>query len=152
MTHLEAEQRACIKCGRPIPADATICEVCNRARMATPSASQYHGTIAVAIIVGVMGLGIAGTLAVRGVGPYRASVLSIEAATDGRFEVSVEVINEGTRAGRANCRLVALDSVGRRLDTVTALSPSIDGGESVVLIHQLAEVDEEPERVSVSCD
>ena len=42
--------RNCYKCGREIGPDESICRVCNRAGMATPSASQYHGTIVVAIV------------------------------------------------------------------------------------------------------
>ena len=53
--------RSCIKCGRQIGPDETICEVCNRAGMATPSATQYHGTIVVAIVAGVIIMAIAAT-------------------------------------------------------------------------------------------
>ena len=45
-----SDERRCIKCGREVGADESICEFCNRAGMATPSASQYHGTVAVAIV------------------------------------------------------------------------------------------------------
>src|SRR2546430_16569381 len=46
--------RHCYKCGREIGPDETICAICNRAGMATPSATQYHGTIVVAIVTGVV--------------------------------------------------------------------------------------------------
>ena len=45
-------------------------QVCNRAGMVAPSASQYHGTVAVAIILAVAGLAFAASLSLRGVGPY----------------------------------------------------------------------------------
>lgn len=148
---MTAGERQCIKCGRAVPAEASICEICNRARMATPSASQYHGTIAVAIIVGVAALGFAGTLALRGVGPYRGAVVAVTDAPGGGIEVSIEVVNEGTRPGRASCRVVALDADGRRLGIGTGLSPAIDGGERVVFSQRLARVTQEPDRLSVDC-
>jgi hypothetical protein len=42
--------------------DESICEVCNRAGMATPSAT-HHGTIVVAIVAGVIIMAIAASLA-----------------------------------------------------------------------------------------
>ena len=69
-----AEGRHCIKCGREIGPDESICDVCNRAGMATPSASQYHGTVVVAIVLAVAGLAVAASLSLRGVGPYGAEV------------------------------------------------------------------------------
>ena len=39
----------CLKCGRPIDPEETMCEVCNQAGMTSPAATQMHGTVAVAI-------------------------------------------------------------------------------------------------------
>ena len=64
-TPTSRERRSCIKCGREVGPDVTICEVCNRAGMATPSASQYHGTVVVAIVLAVAALAIAGIASVR---------------------------------------------------------------------------------------
>ena len=146
-----AGERACIKCGRPVSRDVSVCDICNRAGMATPSASQYHGTIAVAIIVGVIALGFAASLSVRGMGPFRGEVVGVSGPAAGGVEVSVEVLNEGTRAGRANCRLIAVDATGRRLGTSNALSPSVDGGGVVVFSQQIDGVTVRPESVSVDC-
>ena len=80
--------------------------------MATPSASQYHGTVvAVAIVLAVAGLAVAASLSLRGVGPYEAAeVRSIEPADPVGYAITFAVTNEGTKAGRAKCQLVALDA------------------------------------------
>src|ERR671918_2917001 len=97
--------RHCYKCGREIGPDESICDVCNRAGMATPSATQYHGTLVVAIIAGVAGLAIWASLSMRGIGPYRAEVVSVtDAPPDGAL-VTVLVENQGTARGAATCRL-----------------------------------------------
>lgn len=145
------DEHRCIKCGRSISVDTSVCDVCNRARMATPSASQYHGTIAVAIVAGVVGLAVFGTLSMRGVGPYRASVVAVTESPDGGIDVALEVVNEGTRAGRVTCQLVALDAQGRRLGVATATSPSVDGGATETFSERLSEVNDEPDRVTVRC-
>ena len=148
---IAADERRCIKCGRAIPRDASLCEVCNRARMATPSASQYHGTIVVAIVAGVLGLALAATLAMRGVGPFRASVVDVSESAAGGFEVAVEIVNEGTRPGRTTCQVVALDATGRRVGVATATSPTVEGGGTELFSERLPGVLEEPDRVTVSC-
>jgi RNA polymerase subunit RPABC4/transcription elongation factor Spt4 len=108
---MTAQTRNCIKCGREIGADESICEVCNRAGMATPSASQYHGTVAVAIVLAVAALAIAASLSFRGVGPYAAEVNAVRPADPG-WSITFAVTNEGSKAGRAKCQLVALGDGG----------------------------------------
>lgn len=147
-----SERRACIKCGRAIDAQETVCEVCNRARMATPSATQYHGTIAAAIVLGVAALAIAGSLSMRGIGPFTSSTLSVEPSPLGGVEVTVAVVNEGTRAGRATCRIVAADAAGRRIGTASTVTDSLDAGERLVFAQRLAGVQDPPERISVTCE
>lgn len=144
--------RACIKCGRPIAADQTICQVCNRAGMQTPSATQYHGTIVVAIVAGVAALAVAGSLSLRGIGPFQGSALEVSAASGGGIEVTLEVVNRGTRAGRATCQIVATDAAGRRVASHSAESPSVDGGRSAVFRERLPGVDQTPANVRVDCE
>src|SRR3712207_6234196 len=105
----------CIKCGREIGRDESICEFCNRAGMATPSASQYHGTVAVAIVAAVVGLALAASLSLRGVGPYEAEVRAVAPAEPAGFTVSYAVTNEGTSAGRAKCQITAVGAGGEQL-------------------------------------
>ena len=141
--------RHCIKCGREIGPDETICEVCNRAGMATPSASQYHGTMVAAIVLGVILMAVAATLALRGEGPYEAQVTGLRPASGG-VEATVSVSNEGTRGGRAQCQLVAHDASGRSLGSRSVVSPEIAGGQSISFAEQIPGVGDATE-VTISC-
>jgi uncharacterized OB-fold protein len=143
--------RRCYKCGRVIGPDESICEVCNRAGMATPSASQYHGTIVVAIIAGVVLLAVFASLATRGIGPFSAEALSFHPGTQGTVVATVSVSNEGTRAGRAKCRLEARDAGGRELGAVTAVSPQVGGGQTVTFDQSIPGVGGNSATVAVSC-
>ena len=145
------EGRRCIKCGREIGADESICEVCNRAGMATPSASQYHGTVVVAIVLGIAGLAFAASLSLRGVGPYGAEVRGAQAADPIGYAITYAVTNEGTRAGRAKCQLVALDADGRQLRTRGTVTPQIAGGSTAELTEEIPGLEVEPAMVNVTC-
>lgn len=145
-----ADARRCIKCGREVGPDETLCEVCNRAGMVAPSASQYHGTVAVAIIVAVAALAIAASLSLRGVGPYAAEVREVAFADPG-YAISFAVTNEGTKPGRAKCQLTALAADGQRLRTANTISTQIPGGETVEQTERIAGLEEEPASVSVTC-
>lgn len=150
MTAPAGEPNRCIKCGREIPPDESLCEVCNRAGMTAPSASQYHGTVAAAIVLAVVALAVAASLSMRGVGPYRAAVESVVPAEPG-YEIVYAVTNEGTRAGRAKCQLVALAENGQRLRTRSTLTAQIDGGATVEEAETIPGLEQEPAEVTVSC-
>ena len=146
----EAEARHCIKCGREIGADDSICDVCNRAGMATPSASQYHGTIVVAIVLAVAGLAIAASLSLRGVGPYSAEVRSVVPADPG-FTITYAVTNQGSKPGRAKCQLVALGETGERLRAASTITEQLAGGETAEQSETIAGLEVEPASVSSRC-
>lgn len=143
--------RHCIKCGREIGADETVCAVCNRAGMATPSATQYHGTVVVAIVLAVAGLALAASLSLRGVGPYAAEVQAVEPAEPIGFTVTYAVTNEGTRPGRAKCQLIALDEGGRQLRTRSTVTAQIDGGGTVEATEEIPGLDVRPRQVTIAC-
>ena len=142
--------RNCIKCGREIGPDESICEVCNRAGMATPSASQYHGTVVVGIVLAIAGLAFAASMSLRGVGPYGADVRGVEPADLG-YAITYAVTNEGTKPGRAKCQLVALDADGRQLRTRGTVTSQIEGGSTVELTEEIPGLEVEPATVNVSC-
>jgi hypothetical protein len=144
------DARRCIKCGREVGPDDSLCEVCNRAGMVAPSASQYHGTVVAAILLAVAGLAIAASLSLRGVGPYAAEVNDVTFADPG-YAISFRVTNEGTKAGRAKCQLVALAETGRRLRTANTITDQIPGGDTTVQTERIAGLEEEPSSVTVSC-
>lgn len=152
MTHpaAPADARRCIKCGREVGPDDSLCEICNRAGMVAPSASQYHGTVVAAILVAVAGLAIAASLSLRGVGPYAAEVHDVTFADPG-YAISFSVTNEGTSAGRAKCQLIAMAESGRRLRTANTITAQIPGGETTEQTERIAGLEEEPASVSVSC-
>ena len=145
------EPRQCIKCGREIAPDETICEICNRAGMATPSASQYHGTVVVAIVLAVAGLAFAASLSLRGVGPYQAEVVDVGPGDPIGYVITYAVTNEGTKPGRAKCQLVALGARGEQLRTVSTVTSQIAGNASTELTETIPGLESEPTDVTVSC-
>jgi predicted nucleic acid-binding Zn ribbon protein len=146
-----APVRHCIKCGREIGPDESICEICNRAGMATPSASQYHGTVVAAIVLAVVGLAVAASLSQRGVGPYEAEVRGVEPADPIGYAITYAVTNEGTKAGRAKCQLVALDGGGHQLRTRGTVTSQISGGSTVELTETIPGLEVEPAAVNIAC-
>jgi hypothetical protein len=119
--------------------------------MATPSASQYHGTLAVAIIAGVAALAIWASLAMRGVGPYSAEVVSVTDAPPGGALVTLLVENEGTARGAATCRLEARDANGLPLRTASLVTGQLDGGSSDTFSTRVGGLSQLPASVVVSC-
>jgi predicted nucleic acid-binding Zn ribbon protein len=145
------ELRHCIKCGREIGPDESICELCNRAGMATPSASQYHGTVAAAIVAAVAVLAIAASLSMRGVGPYAAEVRDVSPGDPVGYAITYAVTNEGTTPGRAKCQLVALGDAGERLRTRNTITGQIAGGATSEQTETIPGLDAAPAEVSISC-
>jgi len=143
--------RHCIKCGREIGPDETICPVCNRAGMATPSATQYHATVAVAIVAAVAGLAIAASLALRGVGPFEAHVVRTQPAAGASLVVTLAVENQGSREGRAKCQVVASDATGSVLGRTVVVTPAIAAGAEATSEASLPSVPEAPAAVRVTC-
>ena len=144
------EIRHCIKCGREVGPDESICEVCNRAGMTEPSASQYHGTVAAAIVLAVAALAIAASLSLRGVGPYAAEVRDVAPAQPG-FAITYAVTNEGTKPGRAKCQLVTFADTGARLRAVSTITGQIPGGATSEQTETITGLEVEPARVTVTC-
>jgi hypothetical protein len=143
--------RNCYKCGRQIGPDETICQICNRAGMATPSATQYHGTIVVAIVAGVVIMAIAASLALRGIGPFSGEALRWGSDPPDAFVVELQVTNEGTREGRAKCRLTARDGSNLVLRIRSTISPPVRGGDSVTFTERMPGLTQAPASIAVSC-
>lgn len=146
-----ADARHCIKCGREVGPDESICEICNRAGMATPSATQYHGTVVAAIVLAVVGLAALASMSLRGVGPYGAVVRDVAAADPIGYAITYAVTNQGTRPGRAKCQLVAVDHVGRALRTRGTVTSQITGGDTIELTETIPGLEVEPATVDVTC-
>ena len=143
--------RNCYKCGRQIGPDETICEVCNRAGMATPSATQYHGTIVVAIVAGVVLMALAASWSLRGIGPFHGTLLGWTADPPDAVVVQVEVTNQGTKQGRAKCELIARDAGDLVLRVRSTVSPLVQGGATIRFSERIAGLAQEPSSVTASC-
>ena len=143
--------RHCYKCGREIGPDETICAACNRAGMATPSATQYHGTIVVAIVAGVVIMAVAASLALRGIGPFSGAVVSVRADPPDGVVVSVQVRNEGSREGRAKCQLTARNESAQVLRIRATISPPVPGGGAITFEERIPGVTTAPASVEASC-
>jgi len=143
--------RHCIKCGREIGPDETICQICNRAGMSTPSASQYHGTVVAAIVLAVAGLAVAASLSMRGVGPYAAQVREVVPGDPIGYAITLDVTNDGSAAGRAKCQVLAFDDSGRRIRAANTITDRIDGGASTSVTITIPGLEEEPASVTADC-
>jgi hypothetical protein len=143
--------RNCYKCGREIGSDETICDICNRAGMATPSATQYHGTIVVAIVAGVVLMALAASLSLRGIGPFQGEVLRWDREPPDAIVVDVQVTNQGTREGRAKCQLTVRDGSNLVLRIRSTISPSVAGGAAVSFSERIPGISQLPASVAVSC-
>lgn len=143
--------RHCYKCGREIGPDETICDVCNRAGMATPSATQYHGTIVVAIVAGVVIMAVAASLAIRGIGPFDGRTVAFVADPPDGVVVTVSVTNEGSREGRAKCQLIARDLAGRIVRTRPTVSPAVPAGGTITFDERLPGLTTPPASVEATC-
>jgi hypothetical protein len=141
----------CLKCGRPIDPEETMCEVCNRAGMTSPAATQMHGTLAVAIIGAVVSMGLLAGALVGGVGPWTADVLDIQPVAEAAVVVTVTVENEGTRAGRARCELTAVNANGSPVARTVALSPEVAPGGSRPFEAHIPGLVADPARVVIRC-
>ncbi len=147
----ERPGRHCYKCGREIGPDQTICEICNRAGMATPSATQYHGTIVVAIVAGVALMAFWASLSLRGIGPFSGEVVSFRAAPPDSVVATLLVTNKGSKAGRAKCQLTARDAGGATLRVRDIVSAQVGAGGSISFDERIPGLATEPAAVVIRC-
>ena len=141
----------CLKCGRPIEPTETMCEVCNRAGMVAPAATQMHGTVAVAIIGSVAGMAILASILLGEPGPFATGAATVGSMTGTALEVQVPVSNHGEREGRARCQLTALDPQGLELAQTVVVTEPIDAGGTVTLDATIPDVTAQPAKVEVRC-
>jgi hypothetical protein len=138
--------RVCPRCQTPVQAGGKVCERCeqplegpphalryNPAGLPTPSPVQGHATVLVGVIAAVALLAFGAWFVFRGVGPFRAEVVSQAVSADGSaVEVRLRVFNEGERQGRARCRITGLGPDGRLRNSAVKLSPTVPGNGSVL--------------------
>ena len=144
-----AQTHACVRCGRPVALDVGLCEQCNPLGLKDSSASQVHGTVVIAVLLAFVGLAVIARLALSGVGPFPATVVSAVPAADG-VEVTLTVTNEGTGAGQTTCRVIdPADRSGG--ESAFLLSPRIEPGQTVTFTKTVTVLGTDPGPLDVSC-
>lgn len=88
-----------------------LCERCNPLGLRDVSASQVHGTVVVALLVGFVGLAIFAALSLSGVGPFPATLDSVTPEGAG-VRLTLTVTNDGTGAGQTTCRVQRASNEG----------------------------------------
>ncbi len=153
-TPLPEPQDRCVRCGRPVPAGVSLCKADNPARIASPSATQAHGTILIGVIVGFVLFAFAARLATGTGGPFEASIQGRASRADGGAEVVIRVVNSGESAATATCR-VTRDGLARQED-YTFRTERLDPGATVDLPRSLpapapGTAPYDVERLTISC-
>ena len=160
MSHTPAAQTAspqpaekthpCVRCGRPVPLDIAMCENCNPLGLSQPATSQVHGTVVLAVMLGIVGLAVLGRVALSGVGPFRAEVSSVAADLSG-LAVTVTVHNDGTKTGATSCRIT--DAVRAESGpTAVIQTPRVEAGQSRQFTTIVRQFGNKPVALAIQCD
>jgi len=141
----------CVRCGAPVPLDVGLCERCNPLGLRDSSASQVHGTVFIAVLLGVIGLALLARLTISGVGPFDAKIANLAPAADGTgLAVTLTVHNTGTGAGQTTCRLTdPQDRNGNKGAFI--LSPQIDPGGTRTFSQTVTEFGTTPRDLFLEC-
>lgn len=145
-----APTHPCIRCGSPVPVDVALCERCNPLGLSDPAASQAHGTVFVAIVLGVIVLAVAGRVALSGIGPFDARVVGVEAA-GANLSVTIDVRNKGTKAGPTTCRIT--DPANRGVGPAAIVqSPRVEPGQTRSFTATIPQFGASPRPLAIACD
>jgi len=107
-----------------------LCETCNPLGLRDVSASQVHGTVIIAVLVGVALLAILARLSLSGLGPFPVTLASAVPAGPDTLTISLTVTNAGSSAGQTTCHVTDPASRGGTLGAFL-LSPRIEPGQTV---------------------
>lgn len=109
----------------------------NPAGLALPSPIQGHATVLVGVIAAVALLVVGAWFLYHGVGPFHAELVkrSVEAGAPGSqvTVVDLRVRNDGSRSGRARCRLSGVQPDGSLVNSGVRLTESIPGHGEVIV-------------------
>ena len=136
--------RVCPRCQTPAQAGGKVCERCeqplegpahalryNPAGLPTPSPVQGHATVLVGIVAALVVLAVGAWFFFRGVGPFRAEVVSQFERRRHRRRGRPAGGQRGRAPGRARCRITGLGPDGRLRNSEVRLSPTVPGNGSV---------------------
>jgi hypothetical protein len=133
-----APTHPCARCGAPVAVDVGLCERCNPLGLKDSASSQVHGTVFIAVGIGIAALAIVAHLAVAGIGPFVAQTTAMRPATAaGSVVATISITNQGSAAGTATCRLTDPADRGISHDDVV-YSPRVAGGATISFEHQVA--------------
>ena len=121
----------CVRCGSSIPIADALCAACNPAHLQQPAASQAHGTVFLGIALAVVGMAVAATFLVGGVGPFAASIQRAVPDGDG-LVLTLDVRNGGSRAGQATCRVWDPTYLGSPPVETYVRTPEVAAGQKLV--------------------
>jgi hypothetical protein len=126
-----------------------LCEECNPIGLRDVAASQVHGTVIIAVLVGFGLLAVFARLSIAGGGPYPATVDAVTTAGVG-LAVTLTVTNEGDGEGQTTCRLqdLAQGAVGQ---DAFVLSPRIAGGATATFTTQVNDFGPTPVTLIATC-
>ena len=129
--------------------DVGLCERCNPLGLRDSASSQVHGTVFVAVTVGIVALALAARFAVAGIGPFSARVAGM-AAEGGELVAQLQVTNSGSSAGTTTCRISdpMLQGSGQ---PVFVLSPRIGPNATVTFEARLPGLGGPPRPLDVTC-
>jgi hypothetical protein len=113
-----------------------LCERCNPLGLKDVASSQVHGTVFLAVGIGIAVLAIGAHLAVAGIGPFKAQVTAMRAGTTpGAVVATLAITNQGTAAGTATCRVT--DPADRGLDHQDVIyTARVAPGSTVTFDHE----------------
>jgi hypothetical protein len=139
----------CVRCGRAVPLEVSLCERCNPLGLEQPATSQAHGTVFLALVVAIVVLAVAGRAALSGVGPFRAQIVEV-LPTASALTVTLEVANNGSKTGRTTCQLTRASSPGVGAAQVVQ-SPPIEPGQSRRFATTTDRFGDQPLALAVTC-
>ena len=131
-----------------------MCEADNPGGIKAPSANQLHATILMGVVIGFIGFFLLMRIAVSQGGPYSATIAGRATTADGGLSVAITVINTGTNAGIATCRITRDGS--SRPDDLTFRTERIAPGATATLTRDVPPPNEKQppflvDRVSATC-
>jgi hypothetical protein len=127
----------CERCEEPL--DGPVPVRYNPAGLPLPSPIQGHATVLVGVIAAVALLLVGAWFLYHGVGPFQATLVkrSVEAGAPGSqvTVIDLRVRNDGSRSGRARCRLSGVQPDGSLVNSGVQLTQNIPGhGEVMVTL------------------
>lgn len=140
----------CLRCGAPVPVSDSLCRTCNPGGLKQPAASQAHGTVYLGIALAVVGLGLAATFLLGGVGPFTARIAAAAPAPGG-LALTLVVSNEGSRDGQASCRVWDPTYLGTPAVETFVRTPPIPAGQSITFQQVVADLGTAVRPLSADC-